>query len=54
MNNQKQHSGLKSKISMLFTIFQSDSQFMHGHIYNMQSFKTIWVNSLAYQNHRGC
>ena len=35
---------------MLFTIFQSDSQFIHGHIYNMQGFKTTWVNSPAYQN----
>ena len=36
---------------MLFTIFQGDSQFIHGHIYNMQAFKTTWVNSPAYQNH---
>ena len=33
---------------MLFTIFQSDSQFRHGHIYDMQAFKTTWVNN---QNH---
>ena len=36
---------------MLFTIFQSDSQFSHGHIYNIQAFNTIWVNIPAYQNH---
>ena len=36
---------------MLFEIFQSDSQFRNGHIYDMQAFKTIWVNSPAYQNH---
>ena len=36
---------------MLLTIFQSDSQFSHGHIYDMQVFKTAWVNSPAYQNY---
>ena len=37
---------------MLFIVFQSDSQFRHGHLYNMQGFKTTWVNSPACQNHK--
>ena len=36
---------------MLFTVFQGDSQLKHGHMYNMQAFKTTWVNSPSYQNH---
>ena len=40
-------------VIFLFTInlFTSDRQFRHGHIYNIQAFKTTWVNSPAYQNH---